>query len=85
MSLRLICGRAGTGKSDFCLEEVKNNIKENRKIYIITPEQYSFTEEKKLLSKIEGGSTMQAEVLTFARMAYRLLNEVRRCYKNELI
>ena len=46
MSLRLICGRAGTGKSDFCLEEIKNNLSSNRKIYIITPEQYSFTEEE---------------------------------------
>ena len=26
MSLRLICGRAGTGKSEFCYEEIKNNI-----------------------------------------------------------
>lgn len=23
MSLRLICGRAGTGKSDICFEEIK--------------------------------------------------------------
>ena len=76
MSLRLICGRAGTGKSDFCLDEIKKNINGNRKIYIITPEQYSFTEEKKLLAKLESGSTMNAEVLTFARMAYRLLNDV---------
>lgn len=76
MSLRLICGRAGTGKSDFCLEEIKNKINENRKIYIITPEQYSFTEEKKLLDKLECGSTMNAEVISFARMAYRILNEV---------
>ena len=76
MSLRLICGRAGTGKSDFCLDEVKKNINGNRKIYIITPEQYSFTEEKKLLEKIGSGSAMNAEVLTFARMAYRLLNDV---------
>ena len=76
MSLRLICGRAGTGKSDFCLEEIKNNINKNKKIYIITPEQYSFTEEKKLLSKLECGSTMNVEVISFARMAYRLLNEV---------
>lgn len=76
MSLRLICGKAGTGKSDFCLEEIKKNINENRKIYIITPEQYSFTEEKKLLKKLEYGSTMNAEVISFARMAYRIINEV---------
>ena len=76
MSLRLICGRAGTGKSDFCFEEIKKNIKSQEKIYMITPEQYSFTAEKKLLEKLEVGSSINAEVLTFARMAYRVLSEV---------
>ena len=76
MSLRLICGKAGTGKSEFCLEEIKEKIIENKKIYIITPEQYSFTAEQKLLEKLNEGSVLKAEVLTFARMAYRVLMEV---------
>jgi len=76
MSLRLICGRAGTGKSDFCFEEIKKVINNKEKIYMITPEQYSFTAEKKLLNKLENGSTINAEVLSFARMAYRVLSEV---------
>ena len=76
MSLRLICGRAGTGKSEFCYEEIKNNINNGSKIYVITPEQYSFTAEKKLLEKLEQKSTIKAEVLSFARMAYRVLGEV---------
>ncbi len=76
MSLRLICGRAGTGKSNFCFEEMKEKKNQQEKIYMITPEQYSFTAEKKLLEKLEVGSSLQVEVLTFARMAYRLLTEV---------
>lgn len=76
MSLRLICGKAGTGKSNFCFEEIKKNIKKQEKIYMITPEQYSFTAEKKLLEKLETGATTNAEILTFARMAYRVLSEV---------
>lgn len=76
MSIRLICGKAGTGKSDFCFEEIKKNIKKQEKIYMITPEQYSFTAEKKLLEKLETGATSNTEVLTFARMAYRVLSEV---------
>lgn len=43
---------------------------------MITPEQFSFTAEQKLLDKLECGSSLQAEVLTFARMAYRVLSEV---------
>ncbi len=78
MSLRLICGRAGTGKSNFCFEEIKEKIKLNKKIYMITPEQFSFTAEKKLLEKLEVGSSINAEVLTFARMSHRVMQEVRR-------
>ncbi len=76
MSLRLVCGRAGTGKSNFCLEEIKQKILDKERIYIITPEQYSFTAEQKLLEKLEVGSSLNAEVLTFARMAHRILTEV---------
>ncbi len=50
MSLRLIYGRTGTGKSQFCFDEIKNtNGKE--KIYIITPEQFSFTRREKITRK----------------------------------
>ena len=79
MSFRLICGRAGSGKSDFCFNEIAQRLKkvnENNKIYIITPEQFSYTAEKKLLDKIESGAVINAEVLTFDRMAYRVANEV---------
>ena len=84
MSVRLICGRAGTGKSDFCFDEIAQKLKEdkekdeseNNKIYIITPEQFSYTAEKKLLDKLSSGAVINAEVLTFDRMAYRVANEV---------
>ena len=84
MSLRLICGRAGTGKSDFCFQEIKDNIKASEKIYIITPEQFSFTAEQKLLEKLEVGSSIKAEVVTFARMSYRVMQEVENTNKQQL-
>lgn len=84
MSLRLICGRAGTGKSNFCLEEIKKSHGPSEKIYIITPEQYSFTAEKKLLEKWQTESILQVEVLTFARMAYRTSLEVGGASKTSL-
>lgn len=46
MGLRFIYGTAGTGKSEFCFNEIKNNIKNKEKIYIITPEQFSYSAEK---------------------------------------
>ena len=78
MSLQIIYGVAGTGKTNYIFEEVQKKVKENSKypIKIITPEQFSFTAEKQLLETSPSKSILQAEVITFARMAYRILNEV---------
>ena len=74
--MQIIYGRAGTGKSTYIYNEIRENIKNCKKIYIITPEQFSFNAEIKLLETIENDSTLKAEVLTFKRMAYRVINEI---------
>lgn len=67
---------AERGKSSYIYREIAEQIeKENTKIYIITPEQFSFTAENKLLAEVKEGAVLQAEVLTFARMAYRIMQE----------
>ena len=76
MGLRFICGTAGTGKTTYCFNEIKQKINGNSKIFIITPEQFSFTAEKKLLEMLASNSVINAEVLTFNRMAYRVMLEV---------
>ena len=40
MSFRIVYGRAGTGKSEYCYREIAQKIKEENKILIITPEQF---------------------------------------------
>jgi hypothetical protein len=78
MSLRLIYGRAGTGKSQFCLNKIKEQInnKTAQKIYLVVPEQFSFSTEKRLLETLEQNSVINAEVITFKRMAHRIFTEV---------
>lgn len=76
MGIRIIYGESGTGKSNFCFSEISKKIKTEEKIYIITPEQFSFTAEKKLMETVETKSVINAEVVTLSRMAYRILNEV---------
>lgn len=75
MGLRIIYGRAGSGKSQFCYSEIANLIGKEKKIYIITPEQFSYTAEKKLMEAIEPSAVFHAEVLTLSRMAHRVLQE----------
>lgn len=76
MGLRIVYGRAGSGKSTFCFSEISNLINVEKKIFIITPEQFSYTAEKKLMDCIKTDAVLNAEVLTLSRMAYRVLNEV---------
>lgn len=76
MSLRFIYGKSGTGKTSFCFNEIKKLIDEDKKVYIITPEQFSFTAEKNLMKTCKRKAVINAEVITFERMAYRILLEV---------
>ena len=85
MSLRIVYGKSGTGKSTYIFNEIANKIREGkRKIYIITPEQFSFTAEKKLMDSIDTPSVISAEVLTFNRMAYRVIKETGNINLNNL-
>lgn len=84
MSLRLIYGKSGTGKSEYILKEISNLIDNEEKIYIITPEQFSFTLETKLLETIKEEAVINAEVLTFNRMAHRVKSEVGGLTKTDL-
>ena len=76
MGLRIIYGKTGTGKSSFCFSEIAKLIEKEENIYYITPEQFSFTAEKNLMGFLKEKAVMNAEVITFSRMANRALNEI---------
>lgn len=76
MSLRFIYGRSGTGKTTYCFNKIKNLIMDNKKVYIITPEQFSFTAENNLMKICEKKAVINVEVITFERMAHRIIKEI---------
>jgi len=76
MSLQLVYGRSGSGKSQYLLDNIKERINGDKKIYIIVPEQFSFSMEKRLLETIGTNSVINAEVLTLSRMATRVINKI---------
>ena len=65
---------SGTGKSEYIYNKIKQN--PSKKTYIITPEQFSFSAEKRLVNNIENGAVLNSEVITFNRMAHRIFLEV---------
>ena len=85
MGLRIIYGRAGTGKSEYIYNEIKDTINKKEKIFVITPEQFSFTAETKLLDALNTEAVIDAEILTFKRMAFRVRNEVGELLKTDLV
>ena len=76
MGLRIIYGKPGSGKSEYCFSEISKLVEKEKKIFIITPEQFSFTAEKKLMDCLQTKAVMNAEVITLSRMAYRVISEV---------
>lgn len=65
MSLKIVCGRSGSGKSTYLLNDMSD---ENNVIYIV-PEQFSFTAEKMLIKKFGMVGLGKPQVLSFMRLA----------------
>ena len=77
MSIRFIYGRAGTGKSKFCIDEIKNKVNsdETNKLILLVPEQYTFMTENKVLRAIGEAAFLRTEVLSFKKMAHIVFDE----------
>ena len=79
MGLRIIYGKSGSGKSQYCFTEIAKLIKKEKKIYIITPEQFSFTAEKKLMETIDTNA-----VLNKANQGIQTLERYKKVFNNKL-
>lgn len=78
MSLRLILGRAGAGKSTLCLEEICKEIQENPMglpIILLVPEQATHQIEMSLAHNPDFGGLLRVQVLSFRRLGWRVFSE----------
>ncbi|CAG7634498.1 helicase-exonuclease AddAB subunit AddB [Paenibacillus allorhizosphaerae] len=79
MAFRFVLGRAGSGKTEFCLRDIKRKLIEapnGRRLIWLVPEQATFQAEYALISAPELGGTLRAQVLSFRRLAWRVMQEV---------
>ncbi|NPV52767.1 MAG: helicase-exonuclease AddAB subunit AddB [Firmicutes bacterium] len=82
MSLRFIIGRAGSGKTSLCLSEVCAELESGDRgadgpaLIVLVPEQATFQMEYALLGRLHTEGTHRAQVLSFRRLASRVLAEV---------
>ena len=77
MGIRFVFGRAGSGKSYYCLNQIKKKLgnDKNNKLIMLVPDQYTFQTEKKLLEYVGEKALLRAEVLSFKRMATRVFDK----------
>lgn len=78
MSVRFIIGRSGTGKTTTCLSEISTSLRENasgQPIIYIVPDQMTFLTEYELITTPRLGGMMRAQVYSFTRLAWRILQE----------
>ncbi|MCL1829574.1 MAG: ATP-dependent nuclease subunit B, partial [Oscillospiraceae bacterium] len=73
--LKLILGRAGSGKTEKIMREINKHIEEKRgDLLLIVPEQYSHEAERELLSVCGAGLSLYGEVVSFSALARLIEN-----------
>ncbi len=77
MSLRFVYGRAGSGKSTFCLEDIKRKIEKGAEnpLILLVPEQFSFQAERNVLKYLGEKGSFRVQVMSFSRMAQKVFSE----------
>ncbi|MHB1651910.1 MAG: helicase-exonuclease AddAB subunit AddB [Desulfitobacteriaceae bacterium] len=78
MTLRFVLGRAGSGKSILCLEEIRSGLREDPQgtpLILLVPEQSTYQKELALAATPALGGILRAEVLSFRRLGWRVLSE----------
>ncbi|MBQ4575328.1 MAG: PD-(D/E)XK nuclease family protein [Clostridia bacterium] len=73
--LRFIYGPSGFGKSAAIAEGVKESLSRNRRVFVLVPEQYVLTTERRIADITEDIPTVGLEVLSFRRLANRVFRE----------
>ncbi|KYC97202.1 hypothetical protein B4102_0857 [Heyndrickxia sporothermodurans] len=78
MSVRFVIGRSGTGKTRFINEEIRTNLYGNPNgtpIIYLVPDQMTFLSEYSLIKTPGLGGMIRAQVFSFSRLAWRILQE----------
>ncbi|TJY43437.1 helicase-exonuclease AddAB subunit AddB [Cohnella pontilimi] len=78
MSLRLVTGRSGSGKTRFGLDEIRDRLRQDPQghpLVLIVPEQATFQTEYAMVTTPGLGGFLRAQVLSFRRLAFRIMQE----------
>lgn len=78
MSLQLVLGSSGAGKSHKIYSTIINDSIENpkQKYIIIVPEQFTLQTQKNMVNMHPNNGILNIDVLSFVRLAYKIFEEL---------
>lgn len=75
--LQMIYGRAGTGKTEYLMQNLCQKAAAGHKVMLLVPEQFSFTSEKEVYRRLGSHVMMEhVEVLSFTRLAHLIFRSM---------
>lgn len=77
MSLKIILGRSGAGKSTYINKKICEAAKENirERYFVIVPDQFTMQTQADMVKSSDANGIMNIEVLSFNRLAHRIFEE----------
>ena len=77
MSLQFIFGNSGSGKSSYLYRNILKEAAEHpeKNYLVLVPEQFTMQTQRELVRLEKSHAIMNVDVLSFARLAYRVFEE----------
>lgn len=77
MSLQLVLGSSGSGKSTYVFNDIiERSIKDEKKhFFVLVPDQFTMETQMELVKRHPRGGILNIDVLSFSRLAYRIFEE----------
>lgn len=78
MSLQLILGGSGSGKTTFLYDSIiRASMEHPEQLYfMIVPEQFTMQTQKDIVARHPNHGTMNIDIVSFQRLAYRVFEEL---------
>lgn len=78
MSLQFLFGNSGSGKSGYLYEYIleQARLEPEQNFLILVPEQFTMQTQRELVQRQKNHAIMNVDVLSFARLAYRVFDEL---------
>ena len=65
--IKFLFGRAGSGKTSYIIQKIRENVANGKKTYLLVPEQQAFISES-MLADLPPASALCFEVISFSRL-----------------